>query len=481
MIRAPAKRKFLVSRTAATLPPLRKPNVTLALLALSYLMMVADGSIVVTALPQIHRGLHFSIAGLSWVQSAYLLAGGGMLLLGARIGDIFGRRRMFVIGLAAFMISSLAAGVSLNATWLICARFAQGLASAVLAPSTLALLSTSFPTNPSRGRALAIYGSITGIGTAVGLVVGGMITTLLSWNWAFIINVPLGLVLLWLAPRHLLETPRRKLRIDYWGAITSTVGMLSLVFGIVRSSDTGWTNPATLTFVSTGIAVMLLFVWIQEHVTDPIVPTHLLKNRERSGANTARFLFVGAMTGFWFFLAQYLENTRHLSPFGAGLAFLPMTLASFAVAFLVPRLSRRFGDVPFLVGGLLTVGLGTLWISFLGEHSNYLTTIALPMLLIGLGQGASTIRLTTAAIAGVSPDEAGAASGVMTTAVQLGGALGLSVLVAFAASTPTHVTTALLMTKRAHLGLGGGAFLIAIALIVVLIFVVPRERGRHSS
>lgn len=439
-------------------------------------MLIADGSIVVTALPKIHQDLHFSISSLSWVQSAYLIAGGGMLLLGARIGDYFGRRRIFMIGLALFMLASLGAGVAQNSSWLIGARFLQGLASALLAPSTLALLSTCFPSGSERARALAIYGSITGIGTSVGLVLGGFITATFSWNWAFLINVPIGIALLLATKNHIPETEPHRGKIDFLGAILSTSGALSLVYGIVRSSDVGWASPDSIGYAAAGGLLLVSFYVYETKVSNPLLPLHLVKNKERSGANLARLLFVGSMNGFWFFLSQYLESVRHLTPFGAGLAFLPMTMASFAVAFMVPRLSKKFGDLPFLIGGLLTVGLGTFWLGFLSEGGNYFLMIALPMLFVGLGQGASTIRLTTAAMAGVSPAEAGAASAVVNTAVQLGGGLGFSVLIAVAATTSTHVTTDALMTNRAHLGLTAGSALIGLALVSVLVFVVPSER-----
>lgn len=409
------------------------------------------------------------------MQSSFLIAAGGLLLLGARIGDHIGRRKMFIVGLALFMVASLGAGTAQNAAWLISARFAQGLASAFLAPSTLALLSTSFPVNPARARALAVYGSITGIGTSVGLVVGGFITTEFSWNWAFLINIPIGVVLLLSAKRHLPETPPHRGKVDVFGALLSTCGALTLVFGIVKTSDLGWTSPLPLMCIGAGTALLLFFAFYESRVENPIIPLHLIKNKERSGANAARFLFVGSMGGFWFFISQYLENARHLSAFGAGLAFLPMTLASFAVAFLVPRLSRTFGDTPFLVGGLLTVGLGTFWLGLLGTSSNYFWSIALPMFFVGVGQGASTIRLTTAAMSGVSPKDAGAASAVVATAVQLGGAFGLSTLVAVSANAPQHLHVAQEMTQRAHWGLSGGAVLIGLALVSVLVFVVPGE------
>jgi len=460
---------------------LKHPNLTLTIITLSYLMLVVDLSIAVTALPLIKHDLGFSTASLSWIQNAYTLVFGGLLLLGARIGDILGRRRMFIWGLAFFMGASLIVGVANSAEVMIFARILQGVGAAVLAPSTLALLNTGFPEQPARGRALAIYGSITGIGTTLGLVLGGWIADAFSWRWAFLMNVPLGIVLIIAARVYILETKRQKGRLDVWGAVFSTLGMSAIVYGLIHAAEFGWGDNFAWPTVLTGLVLMVAFVQVEKRAAMPLVPLRLFKSAQRTGANAARALFVGSMAAFWFFVSQFLQTAKGLNPLETGLAFLPMTLASFVIAFFVPRLSRRFGDTPFLAGGLATVAIGTLWLSQFTAGGSYLYEIALPMLLVGIGQGASTIRLTSAGIAGVNSEDSGAASGLVSTHVQLGSSLGLSILITLAASVATKdssgkaLTIAQLITKQANIALLGGGILCVIALAVVLIFVLPKR------
>lgn len=456
---------------------LRRPGLTLAVIAIAYLFLVVDGSIAIVSLPNIQHELGFTAAGLSWVQNAYTLAFGGLLLLGARLGDLLGRLRMFRLGLIGFMIASALVGIAPTAGLLIGGRILQGLAGAILGPSTLALLSTSFPVNPARARAMAVYGSITGIGTSVGLVLGGFITATTSWRWAFLINVPIGIGLL-IASRYALnETVRHRVRLDFGGAATSVVAMSSIVYSLVLAAENGWTDPKVWAWLVVGIAVGWAFVTIEKRNPAPLLPLRLLAHRKRSGANLARALFVGSMAAFWFYVSQYLQVVKGLNALQTGLAFLPMTLASFGIAFLVPRLSARFGEEPFLIGGLATVAVGTFWLSFLSPGGSYFSTVALPMILVGLGQGASTIRLTSAGMSGVAPEDSGAASGIVSTAVQVGSALGLSVLLAAAAgSVPaTHGLTAATVDAQAHVALTGGAILCALAFASVVLFVRPRR------
>lgn len=461
--------------------PLKLPNLTLTIITLSYLMLVVDLSIAITALPLIKTDLGFSTASLSWIQNAYTLAFGGLLLLGARIGDILGRRRMFIWGLAFFMGASLIVGLADSAEVMITARILQGIGAAVLAPSTLALLSTSFPEQPARGRALAIYGSITGIGTTLGLVLGGWIADAFDWRWAFLANVPLGVVLMIAARFYIQETQKQPGRLDVSGAVTSTVGMTAIVYGLIHAAEYGWTDAFTVPCILMGLVFMFLFIEIEKRASMPLVPLRLFKSAQRTGANLARALFVGSMGAFWFFTSQFLQIAKGMNPLETGLAFLPMTLASFAIAFFVPRLSRRFGDTPFLAGGLATVTIGTLWLSMFTLNGSYLFEIAIPMMLIGVGQGASTIRLTSAGIAGVSSEDAGAASGLVSTHVQLGSSLGLSVLIALAStaankdSSGNPINPGLLILHQANLALFGGGVLCAIALAAVLIFVLPKK------
>jgi len=457
---------------------LKHPAVTLAILSVSYLILIVDGSVVITALPLLRHSMHFSPASLSWVQSSYALSLGGLLLLGARVGDIIGRRRGFIIGLVIFMITSLTTGSAPDAAILILSRIGQGIGAALIAPSTLALLSTNFPKDPERSRALAVYGSITGIGMSFGLVFGGFITHVLSWRWAFWINVPIGIVLIWATRHFVKETERHREPIDVWGAITSTLAMASLVYGLIQASTAGWDAITSWGSLAVGVILMYAFISVEKKNAAPLVPLRLLQNAERSGANTARFLFVGSMAGFWFFISQFLEDSRGLNAFQAGMAFLPMTLGSFAIAFFVPRLSRRFGPSPFLVGGLITVAIGTFWMSRVSVTGSYLWDIAVPMMVVGVGQGASTIRLTSAAIQGVSPKDAGAASGIVSAAVNLGNAFGLSILVALVAFVaPKQAIGKAFFSEHAHVAMLGGGALCTLALISVLVFVVPT---RHA-
>ena len=455
---------------------LKHPNIVLGIIALSYLMLVVDLSIAITALPLIQADLGFSTASLSWIQNAYTLIFGGLLLLGARIGDLYGRRRMFIWGLGFFMGASLVVGLATSAEVMIVARVLQGVGAAVLAPSTLALLSTSFPMQPARGRAMAIYGSITGIGTSLGLVLGGWVADAFDWRWAFIANVPMGIALMIAARTYLRETPRQTGRVDVWGAVLSTIGMTAIVYALILAAEEGWQQMTTWMLLLLGIISIVAFIQVEKKVKKPLVPLRLFRSAQRSGANIARALFVGSMAAFWFFVSQFLQVTKGLNPLETGLAFLQMTLASFAIAFFVPRLSRRFGDTPFLAGGLATVSIGTIWLSQFTADGSYFWQVAVPMVLVGLGQGASTIRLTTAGIAGVGAEESGVASGIVSTAVQLGSSLGLSVLIALAAAVEVGgLSAGEVIAKQANIAVFGGGVLCALALAVVLVFVLPKK------
>jgi EmrB/QacA subfamily drug resistance transporter len=461
------------TRIATPVRSSQKP--VLAIILASYLMIVVDISIVIAALPAIRADLGFSTTDLSWVQNSYTLAFGGLLLLGARAGDTLGRRRMFMLGLALFTAASLAVGLATSPTWLLTARVLQGVGAATLVPSTLALLSTEFPEGPARTRAVAAYASVAGIGASLGLVLGGVLTDLLSWRVGFLINVPIGAVLLIAAPRFLPETERRPAQFDLTGAFTSTLGMSSLVYGIVRSATAGWTEPATLTAVIAGVALLALFVLGEWRAKQPIMPLWLFADRERAGAYAVRVLFLGAMVAFWFFTSQFLQNVGGFSPLLAGIAFLPTTLVNFAVATAVPRLTRRFGNAPLLAGGIAVALIGMVWLSRLDADTPYLTGVALPMILIGMGQGAALGPLTAAGIARVGPRDAGAASGVVNAAHQLGGSLGLGILVAVAAAAGSSSGTPASLAHGISAAFTVGSAMLALAALLVVVLIVPKR------
>jgi EmrB/QacA subfamily drug resistance transporter len=451
----------------------------LAIIMASYLMIVIDISIVITGLPKIQAGLGFSHAGLSWVQNAYTLAFGGLLLLGARAGDILGRRRMFVVGLAIFTLASLAIGLAQSPAWLLASRAVQGVGSAILAPSTLALLSTHFAEGPERTRALSLYAAAAGIGATLGLVLGGLFADLVSWRAGFFINLPIGLVLILSARRYLQETPLRSGRLDIAGATTSTLGMTALVYGLVRAAEQGWGDELTMIALAAGIVLLAVFVLIEGRVHQPVLPLRLFASRERSGAYAARMLFLGGMVGFWFFGTQFLQGVLGFNPLQAGLAFLPTTIPNFVSAMFVPRFTRRLSNGVLLACGLVVSVAGLAWLGQASAHTGYLAGVALPMVLIGLGQGCVLAPLTVSAVASVAHDDAGAAAGLVNVAHQLGGSLGLAVLVViFSAANPTGFPAIDLLAHRIGVVMQSSAAMLALALIVALVLIVPAQR-RH--
>ncbi|WP_201799780.1 MFS transporter [Andreprevotia sp. IGB-42] len=456
-----------------------RAGIVLAIIVASYLMIVVDISIVITGLPKIQASLGFSAAQLSWVQNAYTLAFGGLLLLGARAGDILGRRRMFIAGLSLFTLASVAIGVAQSVTWLLVARAIQGVGAAVLAPSTLALLSTHFAEGPARTRALSFYAAAAGVGATLGLVLGGLFADLLSWRAGFFINLPIGLLLIVAASRYIEETPRHTGRFDLGGAATSTLGMAAWVYGLVRASEVGWHDAQALLALGLGLAMTLVFVLIEQRVAQPVLPLRLLTNRQRNGAYLARMLFLAGMVGFWFFSTQFLQSVLHLRPFQAGLAFLPVTLPNFASAMAVPYLTRRFGSHALLMAGLLLCIVGLVWLGQANSHASYWLHVALPMLLIGLGQGVLMAPLTAAGVAGVAHKDTGAASGLVNVAHQFGGSLGLGVLVlVFASAAPAPAHDIASLAQRIATVMDASALMLALAGLVAWICIInPHRRG----
>ncbi|MGA2122103.1 MAG: MFS transporter [Methanoregula sp.] len=450
-----------------------RPNAVLTIILASYLMIVLDIAITITALPVIHTSLGFSDTTLSWVQNAYTLAFGGLLLLGARSGDILGRGRMFILGVGLFTFASLAVGLAPSAMWLVGARGLQGVGAAILAPSTLALLTANFPEGTERTRAVAYYGAVAGVGASLGLVLGGVLTTWLSWRVAFFINVPIGIAMMLAAQHYLVESELRPGRFDLTGAISSTVGMTALVYGIVNSATAGWGDPITVTALAASALLLAFFVFNEWRAEQPIMPLRLFASRERTGAYAARILFLGAMLGFWFFITQFLQGVYHFSPLEAGLAFFPMTVANFVVAVVVPQLTKRFGNGRLLAGGLLVTLIGMFWLSRLTADTSYVTGIALPMVLIGIGQGASLGPLTASGIAGATKEDAGAASGLVNVAHQLGGSLGLGILVTvFAAAGSAALAAPELLAVRVAASLTAGTLMLGLAFVIIIMLIV---------
>jgi len=455
----------------------------LLIICASYLMIILDVSIVITALPKIHSALHFSSTNLSWVQNAYTLTFGGLMLLGARAGDLLGRRRTFVFGIALFTGASMLAGVAQSPAWLLGARAVQGVGAAIAAPASLSLLMVSFREGRERVRALAWYSAVAAGGGSVGLVLGGMLTDWVSWRWGLFLNVPVGAALIWAAPRFLPETERRDGSFDVAGAATSTLGMTTLVYGFVRAASDGWGDSVTVASFALSAVLLIGFVFNEMRAEQPITPLRLFASRERSGAYVTRILVVSAMFAMFFFLTQFMQGALGYSPLAAGLAFLPMTIVMFAMIRVVPRLTGRIGSERLLVGGLALDLAGMAWLSRLGDGTPYFPGIAVPLVLMGVGIGLALTPLTAAGIAGVAPDDAGAASGLVNTAHQLGGALGLSILVTVFASASRSVAEqppagvspgGLAKLELAHgvaSSLTGSTILLALGLLVAIVAV----------
>jgi len=451
----------------------KNPAFTLAIILGCYLMIILDISVVITALPSIHQDLGFSSTDLSWVQNAYTLTFGGLLLLGARAGDILGRRQVFVAGIALFTFASMLGGIAQSPAWLLGARALQGVGAAIAAPSTLALLTVSFAEGPARTRAVAWYSAVAGAGGSVGLLLGGALTSWISWRCGLFINVPLGATLIWLAPRYLPETERRSGRFDLAGALSSTLGMFALVYGLVRAAEVGWGDVLALASFAAAAVLLTYFVANERRAEQPITPLRLFSNRERVGAYVARITVVGAMYSTFFFLTQYLQGVQGYGALAAGCAFLPMTLSVFAMVRVVPRIAPRVGEVRILAGGLLIALVGMLWLGQISPGSDYLTQMAAPLILLGIGMGAALTPLTTAGMAGVADADAGAASGLINVAHQLGGTLGVGALITvFAAASDGAGAHAL--AEGVPTVLVGSAILIALSLIAVLGVMRPR-------
>jgi MFS family permease len=386
---------------------------------------------------------------------------------------------MFITGLALFTFMSLVIGLAQSAAMLLAARALQGVGAAILAPSTLALLTTNFAEGPERTRAVGLYGATAGVSASLGLVLGGLLAGSLSWRVGFFINLPIGIALMFGAHRYLAETTRHAGQFDLIGAISSTLGMTALVYGLVHAASGGWHDTQTLASLTAGVLLIVLLVWNEARAPQPIMPLRLFASRERSGAYAARMLFLGAMLGFWFFTTQFMQSVLGFTPFEAGLAYLATTLPNFAAAMAVPRLTRRFGNGQVLAGGLVIALIGMAWLSQLSADTHFLTGIALPMMLIGIGQGGTLSPLTIAGVAGVAPRDAGAASGLVNVAHQLGGSLGLGVLVVvFAAAGSDALGVRELLAQRVGASLMVSTLMLAGALVIVCAAIVRPERRR---
>jgi EmrB/QacA subfamily drug resistance transporter len=410
----------------------RRPShasLVLGVILTCQLMVVLDATIVNVALPQMQQALHFSGTDLSWVLNAYTLTFGGLLLLGARAGDLLGRRRTFVAGIAVFILASLLGGFAPTSGWLLAARALQGVGGALAAPSSLALLTTMFSEPRERVRALGLFTAVSVGGGALGLILGGMLTEWASWRWVMFVNVPIGLAVILLGLGVLPETARQRGTFDLPGAVFSTLGMGGLVYGFVRAAADGWTDAVTVSSFVVGAVLLTAFVLTELRAEQPITPLRLFNDRSRSFANVARGLLFAGMFGLFFFLTQFLQDVLGYSSLKTGFAFLPLPVTVFLLSQLTSRvlLNRVNGKTLMLVGVSLGI-TGFALATRLDPGSAYPQVLA-SLLLFAVGNGLAFIPLTQAALDGVPAEDAGAASGLVNVTQQLGGTLGVAILV----------------------------------------------------
>ncbi|MGW7548877.1 MFS transporter [Streptomyces sp. NPDC054770] len=405
-----------------------RPGIALAVIAACQLMVVLDATIVNIALPHIQDALKFSTTDLTWVVSAYTLTFGGLLLLGARAGDILGRRRVFMTGILLFTFASLLGGLAQEPWQLLAARALQGMGGAIASPTSLALITTTFPEGPERNRAFGVFAAVSAGGGAIGLLAGGMLTDWLDWRWVLFVNVPIGLLIVALTPQYINESERHPGRFDIAGALTSTLGMASLVYGFIRASENGWRDGLTLGSFAAAVVLLLAFVFIETRAKEPITPLRMFADRNRSGTYVIMLSLAAAMFGMFFYIVLFVQNVLGYSPIRAGLAFLPVTAAIAVGAGLSQRFLPVLGPKPFMMTGSALVVVGLTWQTFIRPDSSYLGGILGPMLVFGFGMGLNFVTATVTAVSGVAQREAGAASGLLNAMQQVGGSLGLSIL-----------------------------------------------------
>nr|WP_307713090.1 MFS transporter [Streptomyces sp. V4I23] len=405
-----------------------RPGIALAVIAALQLMVVLDTTIVNIALPHIQGALEFTTTQLSWVVNAYTLTFGGLLLLGGRAGDILGRRRVFVSGVLLFTVASLLCGIAQEPWQMLAARALQGVGGAIASPTALALITTTFREGPERNRAFGIFAAVSASGAAIGLLAGGTLTEWLDWRWVFYVNLPIGVLIALLAPVFINESERHSGRFDVSGALTSTVGMASLVYGFIRASEDGWRDGLTLGAFGVAAVLLTAFVLIERRAREPITPLRMFADRNRSGTYLIMMSLSAAMFGMFFFIVLFVQNVLGYSPITSGLAFLPVTVMIVTAAGISSKLLPVLGPKPFLVVGAVLTGGGMAWLTAISPEASYLGGILGPMLLFGFGMGLVFVTATLTAVSGVAQHESGAASSLLNATQMVGGSLGLSIL-----------------------------------------------------
>ncbi len=479
-------------RATASVAPMtpRAKNLALMLLAMTQFVLVIDASIVNVALPSIGRALQFSQTDLSWVVNAYTLTFGGFLLLGGRLADLVGRRRMFMSGLVLFALASFAGGIAQSEPWLIAARAAQGLGGAIVSPAALSIVTTTFAEGAERNRALGVWGAVAGAGGAAGVLLGGVLTTGLSWRWVLFVNVPIGLVCALLAPRLIRESRAETgtRAFDLPGAVTATAGLALLVYALVDAVNAGWGSAATLGKLAAAAGLLAAFLAIESRQRAPLMPFSIFRLRTLRGADIVALLIGMSLFSMFFFLSLYMQQVLHYSALRTGVSYLPLAIGIIIAAGAASSAVTRVGVKPVLVSGLLLVAGALLWFSRVpASGGSFAGDLLGPSLLAAFGLGLSFVPVTIAAMTGTRPQEAGLASGLVNTAQQVGGALGLALL-ATVANSRTHAVLsegrhdlAFALTKGFERAFMIGSAFALTGAVLALVLISSRESRRHVA
>ena len=461
------------------------PWVVLVLICVAQFMVILDATIVNVALPSIQTDLGLSEPNLQWIVNAYALVFGGFLLLGGRAGDLLGRKRLFLIGLVIFTTASFLAGVSVNSGMLIASRAVQGLGAALISPAALSIISTTFAEGKERARALGVWAAIAIGGSAVGLILGGLLTQAFSWPWIFFVNVPVGVAAFVLSWRLIPESrdEHAAQAFDLAGAVTATSGLMSLVYAIVKAETDGWTSATTLGFFGVAVVLLTAFVLIEQRSAAPLVRLSIFRIRSLLTANVVMFLVASGMFAMFFFNTLYIQRVLEYGPLKAGLAFLPFTGGIMVSAGLASQFAPRIGVRPVAAVGMIVSSIGMLLLTQLPVDGTYLANVLPALLLTSLGMGAVFMPLTLIATTGLEDSDQGLASGLFNTSQQIGGAVGLAILSTLAASRTSAATGT---DKEAlvtgfHWAFAGGAAFVLAALVVMVALLRPRHVARIET
>jgi EmrB/QacA subfamily drug resistance transporter len=467
----------------------RARNLALALLAMTQFVVVIDASIVNVALPSIGRALEFSQNDLSWVVNSYTLTFGGFLLLGGRLADYLGRRRVFMIGMALFALASLAGGFAQNETWLITARAVQGLGAAIASPAALSIITTTFPEGQERNKALGIWGAVAGAGGAAGVLLGGVLTEWAGWEWVLFVNVPIGAFIVWQAPKRLTESTAEEEKdrtLDLPGAITVSAGNALLVYTMVDAINVGWTSAQTIWRLVAAAALLVAFVVVELRTRKPLIPFSIFRKRTLRGANLVGILIGMSLFSMFFLITLYLQQVLGDSALEAGLSYLPLAIAIILAAGAASALVTRLGFKNVLIVGMVFVAVALAWFSQIDPNGSYAVDVLGPSILAGVGLGFSFVPVTIAAVTGIEAHEAGLASGLINTSQQVGGALGLAILASIAnASTKDAFQTGADRATALTNGFSdafivGACFAVAGAVLAAFL-ISSRDSQAHSE